>query len=288
MSRGGLEVNVKKKRKKVKVPTKKRTITIADNILEDPDQATELAVLVNLEEHQKREEERRTQEIDAALVLDKEIDQEVNEDFKEQMELKFKDVQQITPNAQLLVDLKKGSRESREAQIGKQIPNGPGEGSSMVPDSLDYSDSSDSYLWETSDDEKTDSTDSDVGDDQAGKFGILVHDKDAYGDIGNLFGTNPRWKSLVDHAEAIEELVQANVINEVKNQLPKFVPKVSSDFVKPHLERTVLDVMKKNLIILFKSSTTSSDALSKYDLKKLYDMTFQNKSFNNNEDHSTL
>ncbi|GJR59001.1 hypothetical protein Tco_1501163 [Tanacetum coccineum] len=57
-------------------------------------------------------------------------------------------------------------------------------------------------LWETSDDEKTDSDDSDVRDAQAGKFGILVHDKE-----------------------------------------------------------TVLDIMKKNLINLFKSSTTSSDTL---------------------------
>ncbi|GKE92027.1 hypothetical protein Tco_1573122, partial [Tanacetum coccineum] len=47
--------------------------------------------------------------------------------------------------------------------------------------------------------------------------------------------------SKVDHAEAIEEFVQAKVINEVKNQLPKLLPKAVSDFVHPIMERTVCD-----------------------------------------------
>ncbi|GJV30886.1 hypothetical protein Tco_1391286 [Tanacetum coccineum] len=44
-----------------------------------------------------------------------------------------------------------------------------------------------------------------------------------------------------NHAEAIEELVQVNVINKVNNQLLKFLPKAFSNYVKPRLERTVLD-----------------------------------------------
>ncbi|GKC93885.1 hypothetical protein Tco_1159327 [Tanacetum coccineum] len=39
--------------------------------------------------------------------------------------------------------------------------------------------------------------------------------------------------SKVNHAKAIEESVQANAINEVKNQLPKLLPKAVSDFVQP-------------------------------------------------------
>ncbi|GJU94092.1 hypothetical protein Tco_1318848, partial [Tanacetum coccineum] len=49
--------------------------------------------------------------------------------------------------------------------------------------------------------------------------------------------------SQINHAKAIEDSVQANVINEVKNQLLKFVPKEIFDYVQPRLERTVLDVM---------------------------------------------
>ncbi|GJX05043.1 hypothetical protein Tco_0190959 [Tanacetum coccineum] len=76
----------------------------------DPNQAVELVMSVNLEEHEKREKERQTKARHATIVLDKEVDQEVNEGFKEQMKLKLKVVQQLTPDAQLLLDLKKGSR----------------------------------------------------------------------------------------------------------------------------------------------------------------------------------
>ncbi|GKE11241.1 hypothetical protein Tco_1414792, partial [Tanacetum coccineum] len=48
-----------------------------------------------------------------------------------------------------------------------------------------------------------------------------------------------------NNAEAIEELIQANVINEVKNQLLKFLPKAVYGYAKHRLERMVLNVMKK-------------------------------------------
>ncbi|GJT67788.1 disulfide-isomerase-like protein [Tanacetum coccineum] len=132
MGRGGMEVNVDKKIKKVEVPRKKRTITVADNLLEDPEQALELAVSVNLEEHRKREEELRTKARHVAVVLSKEVDKEVNEGFREQMKLKLKAIEHITPNAQSLLDLRKGSRASREAHILKQIPKGQGKGSGAI------------------------------------------------------------------------------------------------------------------------------------------------------------
>ncbi|GKC13578.1 hypothetical protein Tco_1010360, partial [Tanacetum coccineum] len=73
--------------------------------------------------------------------------------------------------------------------------------------------------------------------------------------------------SQINHAVAIEESVQANVLNEVKNQLPKFVPKPVFDYAQPCLERTILNVMKKNPIDLFKSSTPLFDNSTKYKLK---------------------
>ncbi|GKE41765.1 hypothetical protein Tco_1469049 [Tanacetum coccineum] len=79
--------------------------------------------------------------------------------------------------------------------------------------------------------------------------------------------------SKIDHTEEIKESVQANVINEVKNQLPKFLPKAVSDYVQPRMERTVCDVLQKNPINLFHSSSTIAESLTKYELKsKLYDM----------------
>ncbi|GJW99516.1 phospholipase-like protein [Tanacetum coccineum] len=56
--------------------------------------------------------------------------------------------------------------------------------------------------------------------------------------------------SKVDHSEVIEESIQAIVLNEVKNQIPKFLPKAVSEFVEPRSERTVRDVLKKNPINL--------------------------------------
>ncbi|GJZ95729.1 hypothetical protein Tco_0668063, partial [Tanacetum coccineum] len=75
--------------------------------------------------------------------------------------------------------------------------------------------------------------------------------------------------SKINQAEAIEESVQANLINEVKNHLPKLLPKVVSDFVKPRLESTIRDVLQKNPINLYKSSSssfTNLDSFAEYDL----------------------
>nr|GFB66749.1 hypothetical protein [Tanacetum cinerariifolium] len=49
--------------------------------------------------------------------------------------------------------------------------------------------------------------------------------------------------SKVDLTEVIEESTQANVINEVTNQMPKFIPKAVSEFIKPRMERTIHDAL---------------------------------------------
>ncbi|GKA53398.1 hypothetical protein Tco_0746713 [Tanacetum coccineum] len=126
MRKGGLEDNVPKMKKKNDVPRRKRTITVDDNILEDPDQDLELVMSVNLEENEKQEKERCTKARHVALVLDREVNKEVEEGFKEQMKLNF--------------------------------------------------------IAESSDDEKTESDDYDVGDDKTEGFGILIY-KLQYGEL---------------------------------------------------------------------------------------------------------
>ncbi|GJZ32191.1 hypothetical protein Tco_0577627 [Tanacetum coccineum] len=78
--------------------------------------------------------------------------------------------------------------------------------------------------------------------------------------------------SKVDHSKAIEESVQASVINEVKNQLPKFLPKAVSDFVNPGSESTVRNVLQKSPVFLAQSSSTpaqpssrAAESLSEYE-----------------------
>ncbi|GJY06219.1 hypothetical protein Tco_0373273 [Tanacetum coccineum] len=68
MRRGGVEIDVGSKKKKDEFLKKKRTITSADNILEDPDEALELAVMVSSEEESKRRQELITKERQASLI----------------------------------------------------------------------------------------------------------------------------------------------------------------------------------------------------------------------------
>ncbi|GJY99395.1 hypothetical protein Tco_0516825 [Tanacetum coccineum] len=110
-----------------------------------------VSCVTNLEEQKQREKEQRTNTKHAALVLDKEVDQEVNEAYNDQLKFKPKAVEQISLDTQLLLDLKKTSKASREELI--------------------------------LDDDKTKSKNdsnnaSDVGDDQTKSFEILVHNKE--------------------------------------------------------------------------------------------------------------
>ncbi|GJW37081.1 hypothetical protein Tco_0060001 [Tanacetum coccineum] len=95
----------------------------------------------------------------------------------------------------------------------------------------------------------------------------------------------------VDHADVIEESIQANVFNEVKNQLPMLLPQAVLDFVKPIMESTVHNVLQKNPINLFKTSSSSTliDSFTKLGLKNmLYDKVQQSGSFNEHEKHLDL
>ncbi|GKD88609.1 hypothetical protein Tco_1364116 [Tanacetum coccineum] len=95
--------------------------------------------------------------------------------------------------------------------------------------------------------------------------------------------------SKIDHIEAIEESVQGNVTNEVKNQLSKFIPKAVSEFVQPRMESMVHDVLKTTLITLYQTPSTFADSLTEYELKlKLYNMMQNSHSFLYHEKHLTL
>ncbi|GJZ90286.1 hypothetical protein Tco_0662213 [Tanacetum coccineum] len=55
--------------------------------------------------------------------------------------------------------------------------------------------------------------------------------------------------------DVTEELVQANVINEVKNLLPKFLPKAVSDFATPVIQSTIKKALEKTPTVLAQSSS---------------------------------
>ncbi|GKB53691.1 hypothetical protein Tco_0904444 [Tanacetum coccineum] len=276
MNRGGLEINVEKKKKKFEFLKKKRTIIVADNILDD--QVVKLVVSVNLEEHKKREEERRTKAKHAALVLDKEVDHE------------------------------KGLRASREAHILKQIPKGPREGfvhdkeqeqPTAQPRSPSVTVSSHEdvsrYLNENPEKVFTDIMSGPVHTKTHTTSLIPIQEEnpEVQDDITStdLTSSPPATKTHLPLTKYKKS--ESRNFSEIQYEHRVIQQRLScrtvSDLVQPHIERTVLDVMKKNPIDLFKSSTTSSDTLSEYELKKkLYDMMFQSKSFNTHEHHYTL
>ncbi|GJX92929.1 hypothetical protein Tco_0347515 [Tanacetum coccineum] len=85
----------------------------------------------------------------------------------------------------------------------------------------------------------------------------------------------------INHAEAIEDSVKAN--------MPKFVPKSVSDYVQPRLEKTILYVIKKNLINLFQSSSTPSIGPIEYELKhQLYEKLFEKIAYLTHDKHHAL
>ncbi|GJW85800.1 hypothetical protein Tco_0158945 [Tanacetum coccineum] len=102
--------------------------------------------------------------------------------------------------------------------------------------------------------------------------------------------------SKIDHSEAIEESVQANVINKVKNQLPNFLPKAVFDFVNPRIESTVCEVLQKTPAFLAQSSSTpnqssskAAESLSEYELNKiLFDKIDRSRSYMTHDKHQEL
>ncbi|GJY82555.1 hypothetical protein Tco_0495931 [Tanacetum coccineum] len=114
MRKGGPKINIGSKKPKVEILRKRRTIIVKYNIVEDPDQAVELAISVNAEEQRKRRENLMATETHASLVFGKEVDKEVEEGFNAQMKLKLKAVKTIPPAVQSLLDLKQGSKACRQ------------------------------------------------------------------------------------------------------------------------------------------------------------------------------
>nr|GEX83288.1 hypothetical protein [Tanacetum cinerariifolium] len=67
--------------------------------------------------------------------------------------------------------------------------------------------------------------------------------------------------SRVEYKKMIEESMQANVINEVKSLLPKFLPKAVSDFATLVIQRTINKALEKTPMTLAQSSSQAQSFL---------------------------
>ncbi|GJZ11454.1 hypothetical protein Tco_0546213 [Tanacetum coccineum] len=92
-----------------------------------------------------------------------------------------------------------------------------------------------------------------------------------------------------------EESVQANIINEVKNQLPKFLPKAVSDFATLVIQSMVKNALEKTPLPIAQSSSQApsslkaAESLSEYELKTIlfYKMD-KSRSYLTHDKHQVL
>ncbi|GJS84826.1 hypothetical protein Tco_0751367 [Tanacetum coccineum] len=242
--------------------------------------------------------------------------------------LKLKAQKHVSPNAQLLLNFKRGAKESKGQRILEEFRKTLGEGSGAAPNSLNHSDSSDNSIWESIDDDKTESDkdfdhkddnddsnkDSDHGDgndysdinfdakeDQTAGFGILEdynkflnepHEVEMSDLLNEPMYTETQTLTivplletgvgiLINHTEVIKD--------SIKDNMPNFVPQAVSGYVHPRLERTDLDVIKKNPVNLFQSSFTPSVDTTEYELKhQLYEKMFETNAYLTHNKHRTL
>ncbi|GJX24377.1 hypothetical protein Tco_0228822 [Tanacetum coccineum] len=159
MRRSDMEVNPpKSKKQKDAVPRHSRTITFADNVLPDPNEALEYAKLVNMEETQQRETKQRSKQRHARIVLERQV------------------------NKELLLNLKRQSKESKKQSILEEFKRKPLEEDHEDNDNdSEHGDESDkSDIDEKSAESENDKSDkdSDDADDQTIEFVITSHDKE--------------------------------------------------------------------------------------------------------------
>ncbi|GJZ44533.1 hypothetical protein Tco_0591788 [Tanacetum coccineum] len=224
-------------------------------------------------------------------VIEKEANIEVEEAFPAKKGKKLKGIATEDPTVQSILDLQKGSKESKLESIRQEIEAGRREGSKKDDDKDDAK----VFNMDISDD------DSDKGDDDAAGFRVFMYDKTkkppkftpispADTKLNFIKAVEKKFKeydqklealSTINVPEAIEKSVQEKVLTKMKKQLPTHVPKAIANFVKPRLNNIVLEVIKNNQINLFTTpSTTTTDDLLELELKiKLYNMMYQNRSF---------
>ncbi|GJV21739.1 hypothetical protein Tco_1370759 [Tanacetum coccineum] len=104
-----------------------------------------------------------------------------------------------------------------------------------------------------------------------------------------------QYPQQVNYKDIIEESVQANVINEVKNLLPKFLPKAVIDFATLVIQGTVKKALEKTLIVLAQSSSQAqsslkaAESLSEYKLKMiLFEKMDKSRSYLTHDKHQAL
>ncbi|GKB42652.1 hypothetical protein Tco_0887594 [Tanacetum coccineum] len=154
-------------KKKDIVPRKKRSITVADNIFPNPEEAVKLAEIISLTEAEHQDEERHLHETHASLVIGREAKEVANtvasdktEDEEEDRLIrrrqtgvvigrdvynisneekfdhshKLKGIETLSDAAKLLSDIKTTTRASKQDYRIQQYPKGLSKGTRVIPE----------------------------------------------------------------------------------------------------------------------------------------------------------
>nr|GEV24747.1 hypothetical protein [Tanacetum cinerariifolium] len=160
---GNREVNVSSKPKKVVVPRKSRTTIVADNIIKQETMAAELAKSVSIKEKRLQQRQIMTQ-----LTIKRQVKKYVKDTYAVKTLLKLKGIATKDPVVQSLLDLRKGSKESKLKSI-RQERQVVGDTDEDKYDETHDAKNSDMDIFDN---------DYDKGDvDDAYRFGVFVYNK---------------------------------------------------------------------------------------------------------------
>ncbi|GKC59888.1 hypothetical protein Tco_1087486 [Tanacetum coccineum] len=219
-------VVLKPKKKKDAAPKRSKSITAEDNVLSNPDEALEYAKQVSIDETKKQEKERQTKHKHAGIWLEQQVNKVVDDGIESKKQA-------------ILEEIKR--KDTREGLGAPQ-------------ESLNHSSSSNDSFESATDDKTESERDSDHDDSENDSKTGDESDK-SNSNEENVESDKLTNLEQQNRTDTIKELVQANVLNEVRNQLPKLLPKVVSD------------ALKKTLVNLSQPISTPSVDPSNYELK---------------------
>ncbi|GJR60511.1 hypothetical protein Tco_1502673 [Tanacetum coccineum] len=248
MRSGKQEANIPIMFKKNVVPRKTRSLSVADNIVEEP-VVVELAKSICIEEQRRK---------------------------------KLKGPEVEDPAIQSLLDIHKGSKASRLESMKQMKQAITGEGSSVAHNKYyEFENISATNSDATQDSSRLDTNEEkDVETDDSEDSNLdLSEDEPRGDDDATEYDQKLEALTSINVSKAIDKAFHAKVMTKMKKLTPIHVPKVLANYVKPRLNNFVLEVMQNNQISLFTKPSTSVDDILDIDLKlKLLNRIHENKT----------
>ncbi|GJS35123.1 hypothetical protein Tco_0533505 [Tanacetum coccineum] len=215
----------------------------------DLDQDLELVVSMHMEEGRKTIEElKEKKERHETLMIGKEVDNEVNKGFNDQIKLKLKAVETIPPVASddKIDDDDLYAGDDQTGTYGIHLYDKEQDQPTFKPLSPRFTLHNDTQTTFVVPIPKGNpEVTSYISGASEVPLGMNVDFEASCSVLQKLDEHEQRLNDLskTNVAKVIKESFQANMINEVKNKLPKLEPDIVSDFIQPRLDSTMLHAL---------------------------------------------